>query len=140
MRHERADPARDGGIRMMKHEKSRWLLVALAIAVFAVGVLSYAGSAAQIYVAGCGLEYVRHTNNLPAGRTTLVVTNNAPQQQVRITFGARAVDGTNLTRTIDTGFAGASTRSFTISWGKAITDLNFIQIRAPFGCRDGRSG
>jgi len=47
---------------------------------------------------------------------------------VRIKFGALAEDGAYLTRTIDDKLRCGESTLYRISWGKPITDLNFIQI------------
>jgi hypothetical protein len=100
----------------------------LAAALLVAGTAVYADSAAQIYVGGCYLRYVKHVNDLPSGETTLDVRNTGPEQQVRIKFGALAEGGANLSRTIDAKLRCGEQRTFWIHWGEPITDLNFIQI------------
>ena len=100
----------------------------LAAEILVAGTAVYADSAAQIYVGGCYLRYVKHVNDLPSGTTTLDVRNTGPEQQVRIKFEALAEDGTNRSRTIDAKLRCGEQRTFWISWGQPITDLNFIQI------------
>lgn len=123
----------------MRNEKSWMLGGALLLAVFAFAAFAYASSSAQIYVGGCGLQYVKHVNNLPSGNTTLWVRNNGGEQRVRIKFSARAADGTNVFRTIDASLRSREERPFAVAWGKEITDLNFIQIIPTTSCKKDHS-
>jgi len=113
--------------------------VVCAVVLATVAVVQ-ADSSAQIFVNSKGLQYVKHVNNLPAGTTTLRVRSILKaEQQVRIKSSAKAVDGSQLARTIDTRFRPAEEKQFVIVWGKAITDLNFIQILSIRTGHDGRS-